>query len=457
MPFGKSFARIVLYFLILFDMAANFQISSPKGMSDVLPKDHKFFTYIKKVIRHRCRQAGFKRISTPLFELTDVLKKALPEESDRIERRMYSLRDPDGEDLTVRSGSTIGIARAYVEHEFDNMPQPISLFYVEQQARYTKLKPGYYRNFTQFGMEVIGQSDPALDAQIIYLAHKIHSDLKIDQSLCLKINSYGSIDIKNAYIEELKEFYNSKLRSVPVEYQDLIDRDPLQLFLIPNEDLQILNGMAPKIEDFYDKEAKQYLKTLCEFLDELEVPYELDHRMFRKLPYYSGVIFEFWEKNRGRSKAVGGGGRYDNLIERLSGKPAPAFNYVAGMERLVTQMKINKIKAPAKDDLHLFVAQLSVEAKKKCLKLMTQMHDRGIKAIGAIGECSMKEQIAMAERNKVPFMLLMGLTEVRDGTCIIREMKKGTQQTVKLEEAIDKFIELLGEDKLDKYSPGEIV
>jgi len=438
-------------------MSQESKVHAPKGMSDVLPKDHEYFTYIKKVIRHRCRQAGLRRISTPLFERTDVLKMALSEESDRIDRRMYSLRDPDGEDLTVRSGSTIGVARAYVEHEFDNMPQPISLYYVEQHARYTKLKPGYYRNFTQFGMEVIGRSDPALDAQIIYLAHKVHQDLKIDDRLSLKINSYGNQGIKEKYIEELKEFYKSKERSIPFDYKELVDRDPLQLFLIKDEDLEIINEMAPNIEDFYDKDANEYLDTLCEFLDELEVPYEVDHRMFRKLPYYSGIIFEFWEKNRGRSKAVGGGGRYDNLIERLSGKSAPAVNYVSGLERMVTQMKIKKIKAPSKDILHIFVAQLSVQAKKRCLKLMTQMHDKGIKAIGAIGECSMKEQIAMAEKNKVPFMLLMGLTEFRDGTCIIREMTRGTQQTVKYEHAIEKIIELLGEDQLDKYSPGEIV
>lgn len=438
-------------------MDHNFTASSPKGMSDVLPKDHEYFTYIKKVIRHRARQAGFKRISTPLFEKTEVLKKALAEESDRIDRRMYSLRDPEGEDLTVRSGSTIGIARAYIEHEFDNMPQPISLYYIEQQARYTKLKPGYYRNFTQFGMEVIGQSDPALDAQIIYLAHKVHQDLKIDDRLSLKINSYGNSEVKEAYIKELKEFYKSKERSVPFEYIDLIDRDPLQLFLTEDEDLKIINEMAPKIEDFYDKESKKYLKTLCEFLDELEVPYEVDHTMFRKLPYYSGIIFEFWEKNRGRSKAVGGGGRYDNLIQRLSGKEVPAVNYVAGLERMVTQMKIKKNKVPSKDDIHVFVAQLSVDAKKKCLKLMTQMHERGIKAIGAIGECSMKEQISLAEKNKVPYMLLMGLTEVREGICIIREMKKGTQENVKIENAIEKLVESIGEDQLDSYSPGEIV
>lgn len=432
-------------------------VSAPRGMSDVLPKDHDYLTFLKKVVRHRCRQAGFKRISTPMFEKTEVVKMALAEEADKVERRMYSLRDPEGVDLTIRAGNTIGIARAYVEQEFDKMPQPISLYHIEQQARYTDVKSGYYRHFHQFGMEVIGQSDPALDAQVIYLADKINKDLKIDDRLELRINSYGDMESKKAYIEALKDFFKGKERAIPFDYIDLIDRDPLQLFLIEDEDLKILCEMAPKVNDFWSEESKQYFQDLQEFLDELGIAYTVDHKMFRKLPYYSGFIFEFWEKNRGRKRAVGGGGRYDNLIERLGGKPVPAVHYVAGVERAVAQMKIKKAKAPSKDNLHVFVAQLGKEAKKKCLKLLTEMHEEGLKAIGAIGESSMKDQIAMAESFKVPYMILIGITEVREGVAIIREMKKGKQVKVPLEMVVPEMIKRIGDENLDKYSPGELV
>jgi histidyl-tRNA synthetase len=430
---------------------------SPKGMNDVLPKDHDYLTFLKKVVRHRCRQAGFKRISTPMFEKTEVVKKALAEEADQVERRMYSLRDPEGEDLTLRAGNTIGIARAYVEHEFDEMPQPISLYHFEQQARYTDVKSGYYRHFHQFGMEVIGQNDAALDAQVIYLADKINKDLKIEDRLELRINSYGDGESKEEYIAALKDFFKGKERAVPMEYVDLIDRDPLQLFLTEDEDLKILCEMAPKIQDYWSDESKQYFSDLQEYLDELGIEYIVDHKMFRRLPYYSGVIFEFWEKNRGRKRAVGGGGRYDNLIERLGDKPVPAVHYVGGVERTVAQMKIKKVKAPSKDDLHVFVAQLGKKAKVKCLKLLTQMHDEGIKAIGAIGESSMKDQIAMATSFKAPYMILIGITEVRDGVAIIREMKKGTQKKVPLDMVIPEMIKRIGEENLDKYSPGELL
>ena len=388
-----------------------------------------------------------------MLERTDVLKLALAEDADRIEKRMYSLRDPEGTDLTIRSGNTIGIARAYVEKGLKDLPQPISLYYIEQQARFTNVGPGYYRHFHQYGLEVLGQSDAALDAQVIYLAHRIHMDLGIEDRLELHLNSFGNTEIKQNFIHDLTEFFKEKKRSIPAEYERLIEKDPIQLFLIEDEDLEILCQMAPSIEDYYDKETKQYFEDLCEYLEELGVPFKVNHRMFRKLPYYSGVIFEFWEKNRGRKKAVGGGGRYDNLIERLSGTPTPAVNYIAGVERTIAQMKINKVIAPSKDDLHVFVAQLGKEAKKKCLSLLANLHDQGIKAVGAIGKSSMKEQIAMAEGFKAPYMVLMGITEVREGKAIIREMSKGKQFSVEIDKVIPELVKLIGKDQLDKYDP----
>lgn len=430
---------------------------SPDGMGDVLPKDHEYFTFIKKVVRHRCRQAGFKRISTPIFEKTEVLKRALAEEADRIERNMYSVRDPEGNDLTVRSGNTIGIARAYVEHKFAEMPQPIFLYYIEAQARYTPLKAGYYRHFHQIGFEVIGESDPALDAQVIHVAHQINKDLSIDDRLELQINSMGSFESRSKYVDDLRNFFIGKERGVPSEYKELIERDPLQLFLVDDEDVKILCELAPKIENYWTDESRTYHQDLLEYLDELGIPYTVNNKLFRKLPYYTETVFEFWEKNRGRDRAVGGGGRYDNLIERLGGSPTPAVNYAAGLERLVAQMKIKKSKVPSKDDIHVFVAQLGKEAKKKCLSMLIDMHEEGIKAIGAIGKSSMKEQISLADNFKVPYMVLMGLTEVREGVAIIREMKKGTQITLPYDKIVPEVMKRLGKENLDKYSPGEVL
>lgn len=386
-----------------------------------------------------------------MFERTDVVKAALAEKEELVDRKMYNLRDPEGEDLTLRSGNTIGIARAYVEHEFDDMPQPIYFYYIEQQARYTGTGPGRYRHFHQFGLEVIGENDAALDAQVIYVADLINKDLGIDDRVSLQINSMGDKESMEKYTQDLKDFFIGKERGVPPEYKDLIETNPIKLFSVEDEDVQILCEMAPTIDQYWSAESKEYHEDLKEYLNELGVKYEVNLRLFRKLPYYRETVFEFWEADRGRSRSVGGGGRYDELIERLGGEPAPAVNYVAGLERMVMQMKIKKAKVPSKDDLHVFVAQLGKEAKKKCLPLLANLHEEGVKAIGAIGKGSMKDQIAMAEKFGVPHMILMGLTEVREGIAIIREMEKGTQIKVKYKDIIDEMIKRIGKKNLYKY------
>ncbi len=392
-----------------------------------------------------------------MFERTDVVKRALGSGEDLVERKMYNLRDPEGVDLTVRSGNTIGVARAYVENEFAEMPQPLYFYYIEQQARFTPTGPGKYRHFHQFGLEVIGESDPALDAQVIFVANLINKDLGIDDRLSLQINNMGDDESREKYLSDLKDYFLGKERGVPPEYRDLIELDPLQLFNVDDEDVQILVELAPKIDQYWSKESEGYHKDLMEFLDELGIEYEVNHKLFRRLPYYTQTVFEFWEKDRGRDRAVGGGGRYDKLIEKLGGEPTPAVNYVAGLERIIMQMKIKKAKVPSKDDLHVFVAQLGKGAKKKCLKLLTDLHEEGVKAIGAVGKGSMKAQIAMAENFEVPFMVLMGLTEVKEGVAIIRRMDKGTQESVPLEKVVAKLAKMVGEKNLDKYTPGEIL
>lgn len=433
-------------------------MTSPEGMHDVLPSDHEYMTYIKKVVRHRCRQAGYRRITTPLFERADTYRKALQEEMEMVDRGMYGLRDTDGNDMVVRSSGTVGIARAYVEHELDEMPQPIELYYIEEFARDTKVRPGSYRQFHQFGFEVIGESDPALDAQVIYTAHQINQDLGIAKNLVLQINNLGDEETQANYRDALRNYYIGKERSLPFEAQEWLEKDPLQILSFTDEDSLILRELAPKIDDYRTPEAQQYHESLLKFLDELGVEYEYNPYLVRTLHYYSGTVFEFWDDKKGRSFAIGGGGRYDNLIQRLGGEePTPAVNYAAGMERIIRRMKINKIKVPSKDDLHVFVAQLGEEAKIKCLKLLTELRERGVKAIGAIGRGSMKEQIGMAERFKVPYMTLMGLTEVRDEQIIIREMTKGQQVHVPFDKAVDEIIKRIGKDKLDNYSPGELI
>ena len=431
-------------------------LSTPKGIHDILPDDHDYHTYIKKVVRHRARQAGFRRITTPVIEYTDLFQRGIGDGTDIVSKEMYTFEDRKERSLTLKPEGTAGVARAYIEHGMNQWPKPVLLYYFEPHFRYDRPQKGRYRQFWQLGFEVLGESDPALDAQVIYMAQKIFSDLGIADVFELQLNTIGTPEARKKYTAVLQDFYLDKIRAIPPEFRDLVDTNPLRLLDQKDEDLQILAKMAPSMKDYLDQESLDFHEELKGYLDELGIKYVENDKLVRGLDYYTRTVFEFWDKNTGAQNAVGGGGRYDGLIELLGGQPTPGMGFAAGVERLVANMKIQKVRVPSKDDLHVFVAQLGTEAKRKCLPLIDKLRDAGLKTMGALGKGSINVQLGLANKFKVPYTVLIGITEVREGTAIIRDMSKGIQETVKFDEVVPRLVKLIGDDKLDKYSPGEL-
>ncbi len=430
---------------------------TPKGVHDVLPEDHQFHTYIKKVIRHRARQAGFKRITTPAFEYTGLFARGIGEGSDIVSKEMYTFEDKKGRSLTLKPESTAGVVRSYIQHGMQQLPQPVMLFYIEPQFRYDRPQKGRYRQFWQFGFEILGESDPALDAQIIQLANKINEDLGIAGILELQLNTIGTPESRKKYIQVLQDFYVGKERSLCETCKYRLDKNVLRLLDCKEEDCQILAKLAPPMGDYLDKESLEYHDKLKSYLDELGIKYTENPKIIRGLDYYTKTVFEFWDSEKGAQNAIGGGGRYDGLVELMGGEPTPAVGYAAGMERVIASMKREKIRVPSKDNLHIFVAQLGEMAKKKCLTLIDDLREAGLKTMGALGKGSMNVQLRMADKFNVPYTIIVGLTEVREGNVIIRDMKKGVQEKIPVEKAVDRMIELIGEKNLDRYTPGELI
>lgn len=430
---------------------------TPKGVHDILPKDHEYHTFIKKVVRHRCRQGGYRRITTPVFEFTDVFARSIGASSDIVSKEMYTFNDKKGRSLTLKPESTAGVVRAYIQNNMVNWPQPVELYYIEPHFRYDRPQKGRYRQFWQFGFEVIGESDPALDAQVIQLSHKILDDLGIAQLFTLQLNSIGCMECRPAYTQILKDFYFGKERSLCADCKYRLDKNPLRLLDCKEEDCQILAQIAPKLSDYLCDECKDYHADVKEFLTELKIDFVENPSLVRGLDYYTKTVFEFWDKTDGAQNAIGGGGRYDGLIELMGGLPTPACGFAAGIERIIANMKREKIRVPQKDDLHVFVAQLGRESKKRCLPLITDLREAGIRTMGALGKGSIKVQLRLADKFQVPYTVIIGLTEVREGTAIIRDMKVGTQKTVQLEDVVDEILGLIGEENRDMYTPGEAI
>ncbi|MBU0668174.1 histidine--tRNA ligase [Patescibacteria group bacterium] len=428
-----------------------------KGVHDILPKDHDYYTFIKKVVRHRCRQAGFRRISTPVFEYTDVFRRSIGDTSDIVSKEMYTFEDRKGRSLTLRPEGTAGVVRSYIQNGMNSWPQPVELYYIENFFRYDRPQKGRYRQFWQFGFEVIGESDPALDAQVIYLSNKILDDLGIAQLFTLQLNSIGSSEDRQNFAQALKDFYFGKERSLCANCKQRLDKNPLRLLDCKEEDCRILAQIAPKMSDHLSEESKEYHEELKEYLGELGIEYHENPSLVRGLDYYTKTVFEFWDKTDGAQNAIGGGGRYDGLIELMGGQPTPACGFAAGIERIIANMKREKIRVPQKDDLHVFVAQLGKEAKKKCLPLIVDLRDNGIRTMGALGKGAIKTQLRLADKFKVPYTIIIGITEVRENAAIVRDMRVGTQKTVPFDKVVDEIIKRIGEENRDMYSPGEAI
>ena len=425
---------------------------TPKGTHDILPENHKYFTLIKKIIRHRCRQHGMRRITTPIFEDLEVFSRSVGSDSDIVSKEMYVFEDKKGRQFALRPEGTAGVMRSYLEHGMGSQPQPVSFYYIEPFFRYDRPQKGRYRQFHQYGVEIIGESDPALDAQCIKLMDVINKDLHIDKGLELQINTIGCPVCRPKYIEELKNYYYGKERSLCSDCIKRKDTNPLRLLDCKQEDCRILASLAPKMSDYLCDDCKLYHETLKEYLDELDITYTENPFLVRGLDYYTKTVFEFWDEKTGAQNAIGGGGRYDGLAEIMgSSTNIPAVGFAVGIERMIDRFKAQNERVPDKDRVHVFVAQLGPEAKKKSLPLLYHLRDKGIKATGALGKASMKSQLRLADKFEADYCLILGQMEVLENTIILRDMKAGKQEIIPFDTVVDRLTELIGEEQLDFY------
>src|SRR3989344_578009 len=407
------------------------KLQTAKGMHDILPQDYHYFTFLKKVVRHRFRQSGFKRISTPILEYSEVFTRPLGEQTDIVQKEMYSLEDKSGNSLTLRPENTAPVVRAYIQHGMASLPQPVELWYWEPMFRYDRPQKGRYRQFYQLGVEIIGESDPALDAQVVHLGCSIFNDIGLRNSYSVQVNSIGCKECRPDYIQQLQHYYYGKQHSLCADCKQRLEENPLRLLDCKHEDCSILAQMAPNFADFICADCKEFQRNFLSYLDELQIPYQQNNRLVRGLDYYNRTVFEWGDKSSGAQNSLGGGGRYDYLVGMMGGQPnTPAVGFAAGVERLVANMKEVGFEPPFKDVVDVFVAQLGPEAKKKCLPLIAALRDAGVRTVGAVGKSSMKAQMRLADRFSVQYCLILGEREVLDKKIILRNMRKAVQETL---------------------------
>lgn len=409
------------------------KFQAPTGMHDILPDDQKYFQKIYETVKDIADFYGFQKIETPILEQTELFTRGIGMATDVVKKEMFSLRTRGGYDLTLRPEGTTPIVRAYIEHGMKNFPQPIKLWHFGQFFRHEKPQAGRYRQFWQFGFEVLGEGSSVTDSQIIQIFHNILEELKF-KNLIVEVNSIGCSQCRPYYKKLLISYFRTRSQSLCSDCRRRLQENPLRILDCKDEKCQRIIAGAPQTVDHLCDECKKHFKEVLEYLDELELPYHLNSRLVRGLDYYTRTVFEIVEESD-QGKILGslaGGGRYDNLVKLLGGEYTPAVGAAAGIERITDLMEKKTIRFPRSPQPKVFLAQLGDLAKRKGLKLIEEFRLVRIPIAESLGRDSLKAQLKVADRLGVRFTLILGQREALDEEIIVRDMKTGKQKVAKL-------------------------
>lgn len=407
---------------------------TPRGMKDILSGDYKYWHFVKNKAENFANNYGYEFIETPILEETALFNRAVGGETDIVSKEMFSFIDRGGENVCLRPEATASIARAYIQHGMLNLPQPVKFFYFGQMFRHERPQAGRLRAFHQFGFETLGDGNAVIDAEIIFLVYNLLQDLGLKTNV--QINSIGCPRCRESYKNKLVNYYRDRRSSLCEECKKRLVKNPLRLLDCKEEGCEPLKEGAPQIVDYLCDDCKNHFVRVLEYLDDAAVPYNLNPYLVRGLDYYTKTVFEFFaEENQAagqKAEALGGGGRYDNLVEILGGRPTPACGVAMGVERLVTKIKENNVDVPPLTAPDIFLAQLGEQARKKSFALIEDLRRAGFYITHGLTKEGLKKQLEIANKLGARYALILGQKEVLDGTIIIRDMEGGSQEIVDL-------------------------
>ena len=410
---------------------------TPTGTHDILSEDQFYFQKIYNISESIAEFYNFKKITTPILEEAELFSRGIGLGTDIVEKQMYIFRTKGGDWLALRPEGTAPIVRAFIQHGMYNLPQPVKLWAFGPYFRYEHPQAGRYRQFHQFSFEIIGEQSSVIDSQIIQIFYSILKELRF-KNLIIEINSIGDSQCRPYYKKLLVNYLKYRQDALCLDCRRRIKENPLRILDCKEEKCQRIKSQAPQIIDHLCQECHTHFKEVLEFLDELELPYRLNPYLVRGLDYYTKTTFEIFEDSEeGKQQgALVGGGRYDNLSKLLSGKDNPGMGGAGGIERIINLMKIKTRKSFSPPSANIFLAQLGNLAKRKSLKLFEEFRKAKIPTAESFSRDSLKAQLKFADRLGARYSLILGQKEALEGTIIVRDMKSGTQEIVKLEKVV---------------------
>jgi len=404
---------------------------APRGTQDILPQEQPFWRYVEQKAAEICLLYGYERIDLPMFEDAGLFTRGVGEGTDIVEKEMYVFEDRGGNRLALRPEGTASICRAYLEHGMHNRPQPVKLYYIGPAFRYERPQAGRYRQHGHFGCEAIGDADPALDAEVIDMAWQFFISLGLGR-FTIVLNSIGCRECRPEYLSVLKEHYSPHIDEVCADCKVRFQKNPMRLLDCKSPQCQPIANTAAKNTDYLCAACTEHYNDVKNYLSSLEIPFEENPRLVRGFDYYTRTVFEVQPEEGGSQSSLGGGGRYDGLIEELGGKPTPGIGFATGIERIILGLQKENVPVPPIPGPQLFIAHLGDEAKDTALKLAITLRRSGIAVTMATGGRSLKAQLRQANNLNVPRVAIIGEDEVKAGTVVLRDMVTSQQETVPL-------------------------
>ena len=406
------------------------RIAAPKGVSEYTPPRSSSFEFVRESLIAPARLAGYQLIELPVFEDTDLFKRGVGESTDVVSKEMYTFEDRGGRSITLRPEGTAGVMRAVIEHGLDRGQLPVKVWYSGQFFRAERPQAGRYRQFYQVGIEAIGLDDPAIDAEVIAIADAGFKALGL-KKYRLEITSLGDAASRAAHRVELLKFISTLDLDEATAARAAIN--PLRLFDDKREEMKKAMAGAPLLMDYLNDSSRAHFDQVVGYLDALKISYTLNPRMVRGLDYYTGTTFEFVHELLGAQSGIGGGGRYDGLMEQLGGQSLSGIGFGLGVDRALLAAEAEEVIGSDSFVSDLFIVPLGESAKLQALTIATSLRARGKRVEIAFGDRALKGAMKGADKSGATYVIVLGDAEISSGTVELKEMKSGTGTSVKID------------------------
>jgi histidyl-tRNA synthetase len=404
-----------------------------KGVFDILPKDPDpqggwresyLWQYLEGIIRKLASEFGFQEIRTPLFETTELFTRSIGSTTDIVTKEMYTFLDKGSRSLSLRPEGTAPVMRAFIEKNLEQQSPVHKFFYLFPMFRYERSQAGRYRQHHQFGVEAIGSPLPYQDVEVIHLLWTLYQRLGLKE-LTLHLNSIGDEEARGKFRHALKMYLRPNLQELSPESQERYETNPLRILDSKDPKDQKFLHKAPHLIDYLDEASKNHFEQVCQLLEAIDIPYQINHRLVRGLDYYNNTVFEITSHELGAQNSLGGGGRYDGLIKALGGPDLPAFGFGAGLERIIQTMLAQEVPLPPRHFPELLFIPLGEEAAAHCFKLVCNLRKQQYKVEMDLTGKKLKNALRYADAAKVRYVAVVGENELKSGMVELKEMATG--------------------------------